>query len=364
MRFPAALLMLCLLCGQALSAQLQTQVSPKSQAQGRVEPQRKTINDTPDFQKWADEDVRWIIMPEERHAFSKLQTPEQKEEFIEQFWARRDPTPDTLENEFKDEHYRRIAYANEHLGAGTIPGWESDRGRVYIVLGRPDEIESHSASTEPTEPGRGGARPSFPYQIWRYRRYHSGDDLFFRFVDYCKCGDYRNTSDKRALFPRSLGEQPAPPGLTVNVKGVNPPQVRFEELEQIASHKIWLNQVPFQIQTNSLKLTDYTVLVPITVQVQNQDITFTSSEGVKRAILQIFGRVVTSSGRVTDTFEDTVRVEYPVAAGAPGRPTSYRKVLPLPPGEYWLELVIKDVSGDKVGSQPHRFVALDTGTAN
>jgi hypothetical protein len=230
---------------------------------------------------------------------------------------------------------------------------------VYIVLGPPDEIESHSASTKPTKPERGGATPSFPYQIWRYRRYHSGDDLFFRFVDYCKCGDYRNTSDKRALFPRPLGEQPAPPGLTVTVKAVSSLQVRFKDLEEIATHKIWLNQVPFQIQTNFLKLTDYAVLVPITIQIQNHDITFTSSEGVERATLQILGRVVTLSGRVVDIFEDTVKVEYPAGAAAPGRPTSYRKVLPLPPGEYWLELVIRDVSGEKIGSQQHRFVVTD-----
>ena len=250
MRFPAPLLLLCALCSQTLAAPLQTQASPESPAQGcsqgRVEQHRKRVNDTPAFQKWANEDVRWIITPEERAAFLKLQTPEQKEQFIEQFWALRDPTPDTRENEFKDEHYRRIAYANVHFGAGATPGWESDRGRVYIVLGPPDEIESHVARTEPTNPGSENATPSFPYQIWRYRRYHSGDDLFFRFVDYCKCGDYRNTSDKRALFPRPLGEQPAPPGLTVTVDAINSPQVRFKELEQIASHKIWLNQVPFR----------------------------------------------------------------------------------------------------------------------
>ena len=361
MRFPAPLLLLGLLCGQVPAARTQV-----GRSQGRIAQQGKHDGATvAAYEKWADEDVRWIITPEERAAFLKLLTAEEEEEFIQQFWARRDPTPDTLENEFKDEHYRRIAYANEHFGAGTIPGWESDRGRVYIVLGPPDEIESHSASTEPTKPERGGATPSFPYQIWRYRRYHSGDDLFFRFVDYCKCGDYRNTSDKRALFPPPLGEQPALPGLTVNVKAVNPPQVRFKDLEELATHKIWLNLVRFQIQIDSLKLTDYTVLVPITVQVQDRDITFTSSEGVERAILQIFGRVATSSGRVTDTFEDTVHVEYPAGTGvSPQNPTSYHKVLPLAPGEYSLALVIKDVSGDKIGSEQHRFVVLDTGKGN
>jgi GWxTD domain-containing protein len=216
MRFPAPLLLLCALCGQTLAAPVQTQASPESPAQGhsqgRVEQHRKRVNDTPTFQKWANEDVRWIITPEERAAFLKLHTPEQKEQFIEQFWALRDPTPDSRENEFKDEHYRRIAYSNEHFGVDAIPGWESDRGRVYIVLGPPDEIEFHPGSEEPTKLGTEGATPSFPYQIWRYPRYQNGHDLFFRFVDYCRCGDYRNTSGTRVLFPRSSSEQPAPPG--------------------------------------------------------------------------------------------------------------------------------------------------------
>lgn len=358
MRFPAALLLLCLLCGQMLAAQAQTQASrPKSPADRRsttrVEQQRKTVNDKPAFQKWVDEDVRWIIAPEERDAFSKLQTAEEKEEFIEQFWARRDPTPETLENEFKEEHYRRFAYANEHFGAGTVEGWASDRGRVYIVLGPPDEIESHPASSGAPEAGSGDANSGPPYQIWRYRGYQYGRDLSFRFVDYCRCGDYRNTSGWPPLYEQA----PAPPGLTVIVKPASPPQVRFKELEQIATHKIWLNQVPFLVQTDFLKLTDYTVLVPITVQVRNRDLTFTSSEGVERATLQIFGRAVTSTERVADTFEDTVRVEYPAGvAVSPQNPTSYRKVLRLSPGEYWLDLVVKDVSGDKVGSRQHRFV--------
>jgi len=92
--------------------------------------------------KWLDQDVRWIITDEERSAFMQLSNEEERENFIEAFWQRRDPTPDTEENEFKEEHYRRIAYANEHFAAG-IPGWKTDRGRIYIVFGPADEIESH-----------------------------------------------------------------------------------------------------------------------------------------------------------------------------------------------------------------------------
>jgi hypothetical protein len=237
---------------------------------------------------------------------------------------------------------------------------------VYITYGPPDEVEHHSASATETQSVTGAGSAGFPYEVWRYRRYQgapavyedgpalhqNGHELMFRFVDYCRCGDYRNTSGWPPLY-----EQAPAPGLTVIVKPANRSQARFKELEQIATHKIWLNQVPFLVQADFLKLTDYTVLVPITVQVRSRDLTFTSSEGVERATLQIFGRAVTSRGHVADTFEDTVRVEYPAGvAVSPQNPTNYRKVLPLSPGEYWLDLVIKDVSGDKVGSRQHRFV--------
>src|SRR5512140_3821812 len=107
----------------------------------RREARLKKELETP-YRKWLNEDVAYIITDEERAAFKKLQTDEEREQFIEQFWLRRDPTPDTIENEFKEEHYRRIAYANEHYASG-IPGWKADRGRIYIAYGPADEIESH-----------------------------------------------------------------------------------------------------------------------------------------------------------------------------------------------------------------------------
>ncbi|MDQ1453076.1 MAG: hypothetical protein QOK38_2942, partial [Acidobacteriaceae bacterium] len=96
------------------------------------------------YKKWMDEDVRWIITDQEMKAFKSLSNDEEREAFIENFWLRRNPNPDSPENEFKEEHYRRIAYANEHFAAGK-PGWKSDRGHMYIAYGKPDSIESHPA---------------------------------------------------------------------------------------------------------------------------------------------------------------------------------------------------------------------------
>ncbi len=134
----------------------------------REEKLRKEL-ETP-YRKWLNEDVLYIITDEERTAFKRLATDEEREQFIEQFWLRRDPTPDSQENEYKEEHYRRIAYANERYASG-IPGWKTDRGRIYITFGPPDEIESHPSGgtyERPYEEG-GGTTSTFPFEKWRYR---------------------------------------------------------------------------------------------------------------------------------------------------------------------------------------------------
>src|SRR5271154_6032575 len=122
------------------------------------------------YKKWLNEDVVWIITDEERAAFKQLSNDEERDNFIEAFWQRRDPTPDTEENEYKEEHYRRIAYANERFASG-IPGWKTDRGRTYIVYGPPDEIDSHPSGGTyqiPQDQG-GGQSQAFPFETWRYR---------------------------------------------------------------------------------------------------------------------------------------------------------------------------------------------------
>lgn len=126
------------------------------------------------YRKWLDEDVVYIITAEERAAFNRLQTDAEREKFIEQFWLRRDPTPGTAANEFKEEHYRRIAYANEHFASTDIPGWKTDRGRIYIIYGPPDSIDDH----------RGGTDGTLPYQVWTYRFIEGmGQNVTLRFTD-------------------------------------------------------------------------------------------------------------------------------------------------------------------------------------
>jgi len=302
------------------------------------------------YKKWLDEDVRWLITDEEQKAFKLLSNDEERDQFIEAFWQRRDPTPDTIENEFKEEHYRRMAYANEHFAAG-IPGWKSDRGRIYIMYGPADEIESHPSGgsyERPMEEG-GGETSTFPFEDWRYRYLEGiGQEVIIEFVDTCMCGDYHMTmdrSEKDALLytPNAgltlyeqmgmtnkasrfsggglerLGTGPFSSNnqskqfdrLETFYKLQKPPAVKFKDLEEVVSHKISVNLMPFDVRTDFVRVTGDTVLVPITIQVKNRDITFVNKDGVQRGTVNIFGRVSTLTGKIVQTFEDTVQVDVP-----------------------------------------------------
>jgi GWxTD domain-containing protein len=343
------------------------------------------------YKKWLDEDVRWIITDEERSAFKQLSNDEERDQFIEAFWQRRDPTPDTVENEFKEEHYRRIAYANEHYAAG-IPGWKSDRGRIYIMFGPADEIESHpSGGTYTRSPEEGGGTTStFPFEDWRYRYLEGiGQEVIIEFVDSCMCSDYHMTmdrSEKDALLnvpgagltlyeqmgraskadrfsnggPERLGRGPFNQGLQTKqfdrleqfAKLQAPPPVKFKDLEEVVTHKITVNLMPFDVRADFVKVTGDTVLVPVTIQVKNRDITFVNKEGVQRGTVNIFGRVTTLTGKIAQTFEDTVQVDVPaeLLPKVTENSSVYWKALPLRPGRYRFDVVVKDVNGDRKGT--------------
>src|SRR5580693_8640162 len=177
----------------------ETVAKPLTEKQKRkqAEKLRKEL-ETP-YKKWLNEDVVYIITDEERAAFKRLASDEERESFIESFWLRRDPTPDTEENEFKEEHYRRIAYANDHYASG-IPGWKTDRGMIYIKYGPADEIDSHPSGgsyERPAEEG-GGETSTYPFEQWRYRYIDGiGNNIIIEFVDPTMSGEFRMTSTPR-----------------------------------------------------------------------------------------------------------------------------------------------------------------------
>jgi GWxTD domain-containing protein len=342
------------------------------------------------YKKWLDEDVRWIIMDEERAAFKQLSNDEERDQFIEQFWLRRDPTPDTVENEYKEEHYRRIAYANEHFAAG-IPGWRTDRGRIYIIYGPPNSTDSHPSGgsyQRPIEEG-GGSTSTYPFEVWNYRYIEGiGQNVDIEFVDTCMCGEYHMTmdrSEKDALLHvpgagltmfESLGMADKAQRFNGGLEALGagpysgpnqskqfdrlqqfaklnaPPQVKFKDLEEVVSHKLSYNLLPFDVITDFVKVTSDTALVPITIQVKNKDVTFVEKQGVATAVVNIFGRLTTLTGRIAQTFEDTVSVQTPseLLPHEQEKPSVYWKALPLRSGRYRLDVVLKDVNGDRVGS--------------
>jgi GWxTD domain-containing protein len=343
------------------------------------------------YKKWLDEDVVWIITDEERATFKQLSNDEERDQFIEAFWLRRDPTPDTEENEYKEEHYARIAYANEHFAAG-IPGWKSDRGRIYIQYGKPDEIESHPSGgtyERPIEEG-GGETSTYPFEQWRYRYLENiGQEVIIEFVDTCMCGEFHMTldrSEKDALLYtpgagltmyeqmgmsnkaqrftggglERLGLGPMSSNLQTKqfdrleqfAKLQAPPPVKFKDLqEELVSSKVILNPMPFDVRSDFVKVTADTVLVPVTIQMKNRDITFVNKDGIQRGTVNIFGRVSTLMGKVVQTFEDTVQVDVPaeLLPRTAENASVYWKALPLRPGRYKLDIAVKDVNGDRKG---------------
>src|SRR5712692_78773 len=342
------------------------------------------------YKKWLEEEVGYIITDEERTAFLRLTNNEEREQFIEQFWLRRDPTPDTVENEFKEEHYRRIAYANERFASG-IPGWRTDRGRIYIIWGPADEVESHPSGgtyNRPPEEG-GGTTSTYPFEKWRYRYLEGiGNDVILEFVDPTGTGEYHLTmdpSEKDALLhvpgaglseleamgmasktdrftrsdgthlPTALGGTPARMGeferLELYAKVQRPPDVKFKDLEAVVSSRLVRNQIQFNHRFDFLRVTGDTVLVPITVEVPNRQLTFQNHEGVHSAVMNLFGRISTLTGRVVQTFEDVVSRDFPeslLQASLKGS-SIYQKAVPLRPGLYRLDIVIKDVQSGNVG---------------
>jgi len=153
------------------------------------------------WEKWLNEDVVYIISDEERVAFARLKADEERKRFIEQFWARRDPTPETPRNEFKEQYYRRIAYANDHW-AGNLPGWKTDRGRIYIRYGPPDEIDSHPSGGSYSRPESegGGTAMTYPFEDWRYAHFEGLGSLNIEFVDLSGSGEFRMTLDPKEKY--------------------------------------------------------------------------------------------------------------------------------------------------------------------
>jgi GWxTD domain-containing protein len=387
-------------------------VNAQSQAEGQQDPlkrPRKKDDKAANieklggvYKKWLDEDVRWIITDEELSAFKKLTTNAERDTFIEGFWQRRDPTPDTAENEYKEEHYRRIAYANEHYAAG-MPGWRTDRGRIYVMFGPPTSIDTHPMGgpyQRSAEEG-GGQTTTFPFEVWRYRYLEGiGQEIEIEFVDDCGCGAYEMTLDrskKDALLHvpnaglttmeemgmankadrfrgglESIGEGPFNKSnqtkqfdrMETFAKLNRAPDIKFKDLQnELVTHKFRTNLLPFDVQVDFVKLTSDTVLVPITLQVPLKGLTFANKDGIQRAVVNVYGQLTKLSGQIVQTFEETLRKDIPaeLLEKEINNVSLYWKALPMRPGLYRLDVVMKDVNSDKTGIFSRSYTVPDFG---
>ncbi len=343
------------------------------------------------WKKWLNEDVVYIITDEEKQAFKRLKTDEERQQFVEQFWLRRDPTPDTEENEFKEEHYRRIAYANDHYASG-IPGWKTDRGMIYIKYGPPDEIDSHPSGgsyERPYEEG-GGETSTYPFEDWRYRYIEGiGTNIVIEFVDTTMSGEYHistdpeekdallyvpgagltlaeqmGMADKTQRFQRTdgthlgTGNQPLPESmdeftrLEQNAKLYKAPVIKFKDLEAAVNSTIRYNTLPMHVRADYIRITDSTVLTSLTLQFKNNDLQYATKDKVAKATVNLYGRITSLTRRPVNWFEDTISMEVPaeMLQQAMSGSRVYSKSIPLAPGTYRLNIVAKDVVGNTMNN--------------
>jgi GWxTD domain-containing protein len=355
----------------------------------RKQQAREFAKESAPYNTWLTEEVIYIITKEERDAFLRLTTNEEREQFIEEFWRRRNPDPDSPENTYREEHYRRIAYANERFSSG-IPGWKTDRGHIFILWGPPDEIDSHPTGgtyDRPPEQG-GGSTTTYPWELWRYRHLEDfGDNIELEFVDPSGSGEYHLTMDpgekdalakvpgaglstceqlglcsKAQRFTNTNGTTlPAPlGGLSAGLdefdiidryfKAQRPPE-HFKDLAAMVTVTILRNQIHMDYRFDFLRVTHDSVLVPITLQVANRDLSFKGKDGVQSAVLNLYGRITTLSGRVVQTFEDVVSRDFPdsLFQSSMNLSSIYQKSVPLRSGLYRLDVVLKDAQSGNVG---------------
>ena len=340
-------------------------------------------------QDWLESVVPDIITEPERRAFLELSTNEEREQFIEIFWDKRNPDPESPINAFKEEHYRRLAYADEHFASG-IPGRKTDRGRIYIIWGPPDEIDSHpTGGTYERSPQQGGgSSTAYAWELWGYRHLEGiGENVEIEFVDPTGSGEYHITSNpcekdalahvpgagpslseimsgssKASRFTNSNGTTCPMPlgGMTAstnefdNIERVFKVQhapEHFRELEAKVNSRIVANQLPFDYRADFLRATSNTVFVPITIQLRNRDLQFRGKDGLQSAVLDLYGRITDPGGRVIQTFEDIISRDFPESLFQRSLQLSsiYQKSVPLRSGLYRLDLVIKDTQSGNIG---------------
>lgn len=378
----AVFLLLFAFSGFVASGQEGTQTQDVSKKPRKVKKEMGKV-----YKDWLEKDVAYIITPEEKKAFLALETDEERENFIDMFWRRRDPNPDTEENEFREEYYERIAYANEHFSSG-IPGWKTDRGRIYIMYGKPDSIESYPSGGVYNRPSweGGGTTTTYPFEIWFYRHIEGvGSGIEIEFVDPTGTGEYRiarSPYEKDALLmvpgagltlAEELGladkadrisgrytdtmnfmrEQDMPfRRLEIITALQRPPQVKYTDLQaSLESPVIDTNPLDFDVRIDFFRQSENQVISAFTVQVDNRELTFKEEGGLPTAKINIFGRITSVAGKRMGIFEDSVTTNASPQelAEIKEKKSVYQKAVALPPGRYKIDVIVRDVESGSRG---------------
>ena len=362
---------------------------------------KKAANPDRIYKQWVDEEVRWIITPEERSAFMKLTTDDERDTFIEQFWRRRDPDPDTPENEYRDEYYRRVAYADAKFASG-VPGRNTDRGRIYIVFGPPDSTDSHPAGGQyqrPTNEG-GGSTSTFPFEVWFYRHLDNvSDGIEIEFVDPTMSGEYhiaRGPDEKDALLMvpgagetlseqlhlsskvdrvayggmggsyvdplfgqsskdneftrmeliRDLSKPPTIAGRSVFGGGVDPVLVESEVL-------------PVAFRADYRRVDESSVITSFSLLIENQDIALANKGGIYQGQVNVSGRITPIAGKRPRFFQQSIETgRYTARDVSTAQQTKsiYQMNVVLEPGRYKIDLVAQDTNSGRMGVITQSFV--------
>jgi GWxTD domain-containing protein len=374
-----AILVLVSISSLTVPAQQQKQSPEEKPHQVKQEPNKV-------YKQWiVDHDA--ILTQSERDAWKKLATDEERDKFIETVWRTRDPDPDTEENEFKEQFYERVAYANEHFSSGK-PGRMTDRGRIYIKFGKPDSVESHpTGGAYEREPGEGGgSTTTYPFERWFYRYIPNvGSGVNLEFVDPTGTGEFRlakNPDEKDALI--HMGGGPTLAELMgvedrsqrlMNLGGYGLANYRsaqyspFEMLDRARALEAdqpnsrngigTLTNTPtvddstldFDSQINFFRLSDNRVVAHLTIQADNSQLSFTDSGGLQTARMNIFGWITTVTDRRLGKFEESVSTTATAEelSTTKMRKSAYGRAFILQPGRYKVDIILRDVESGAMG---------------
>ena len=329
------------------------------------------------FRDWPKTDVKLIITAEEEDAYNKLKTNEERENFIRDFWNRRDPSPDTEENEYKDEYYERIAYANEHFSSGK-QGWLTDRGRIYVKWGKPTEVESHPTGTQYARNSYAeGSTPTYPFEVWFYRYLPGvGSGVEIEFVDPTGSGEYRiarnpfekeagpysHTQEGATGFgdPNYRRQQDSPFYVTELLKNLEaaPPVNGRGPTSGVTNTPVEDdNVVSFEIKPYYFFQTDGNAVAAFTIQTDNRDLVFQDSGGLQIARLNVYGKVWSLTEKQLGAFQDVLSTTASPQElqEAKQRQSIYEKAVILAPGRYRLDVLVRDINSGGQGFQQYSF---------